>query len=300
MDSALYLIFRSLFFALGWIFFLLPGRVRLLAGNALGFFLQRLGLRKKVIAENLARVFPGDSAKQVALFRDAYRHLGNLILEFFFVFGPMPAFVARRREVKGDEHWIAAKKTGRGVIFLASHLGNWEIMGAVGGQIHFRELLFVTKRLKPAWFHRLVENARASYGVSGTYEPRTLKDVLSALKKNRTVGFVQDQYVGPPTGIRVPFFGVHVGTSRVVATLAKRTGAVILPVYNLRRDDGSYIIVIEPALPWITDTDPERELRLNTEAYTARIEAQIRMHPAQWLWSHRRFKGDLGPLLPGE
>jgi len=75
-------------------------------------------------------------------------------------------------------------------------------------------------------------------------EGGTLKDVLRHLSKNGTVGFVMDQYSGPPVGVRVPVFGVPVGTPAVIATLAKRTGAVVLPAVNYRLPDGRFVTEI--------------------------------------------------------
>jgi lauroyl/myristoyl acyltransferase len=46
--------------------------------------------------------------------------------------------------------------------------------------------------------------------------------------------------------------------------------------------------------------DASFELADNTAAYSREAESDIYAHPDQWLWIHRRFKGDLGALRPGE
>jgi KDO2-lipid IV(A) lauroyltransferase len=148
--------------------------------------------------------------------------------------------------------------------------------------------------------HQAIEKGRARCGVTATYEPRTLKDVLGRLKKNGTVGFVLDQYTGPPVGVRVPVFGTPVGTSTAIATLAKRTGAVVLPVINYRTPDGRWKVIIRPAIEWVASEDPAFELAQNTARYASELEKDIYAHPDQWLWIHRRFKGELGPLREGE
>jgi Kdo2-lipid IVA lauroyltransferase/acyltransferase len=91
-----------------------------------------------------------------------------------------------------------------------------------------------------------------------------------------------------------------VGTNVAIAVLAKRTGAQVIPFKNYRREDGRVVVEAGAAVPWQTHENPDVELALNTAAYTAIVEEQIREHPAQWLWSHRRFKGDLTPLREGE
>jgi KDO2-lipid IV(A) lauroyltransferase len=172
-------------------------------------------------------------------------------------------------------------------------------MSAGGGVQLGMDLMLVTKHLKPEWLHRAIERCRSRCHVKATYEPRTLRDVLAHLKKGGTVGFVLDQYAGPPVGVRVPVFGVPVGTTTAVAMLAKRTGAPVLPVVNYREPDGRYRIEIRPPLSW-EEVDAETEIAFNTARYAALLEKDIYAHPDQWLWIHRRFKGDLTPVRDGE
>ncbi|MEK7691735.1 MAG: lysophospholipid acyltransferase family protein, partial [Bdellovibrionota bacterium] len=225
--------------------------------------------------------------------------VGHLFFEILLVFGAMKKFCENSVELIGLENWRQANQQGRGAIYLSSHVGNWEIMAAKGA-LAGMDLMIVTKHLKPEWLHLAIERGRAACGVSGTYEPRTLRDALAHFKKKGTVGFILDQYAGPPIGVRVPVFGMPVGTASAIAMLAKRTGAPVLPVVNYRRPDGTMVVDIRPELPWITDENSNREVAINTARYASVLEGDIRSHPEQWLWIHNRFKGDLGPLQPDE
>lgn len=275
----------------------LPRRIQLALGSVLGLFLMKTGYRRKVVDANARRAF--SESIPVGFIDRTYRELGKLFLEILLLLGSMNRFARKFATLHGKTHWDAAKARGKGVIMLSSHVGNWEVMAACGG-VNRLDLLMVTKHLKPEWVHEAIEAGRKRSGVLGTYEPRTLKDVLAHLKKNGTVGFVLDQYSGPPVGVRVPFFGVPVGTATIVAMLAKRTGATILPVTNRRLPEGRFDVTIEPAMEWISDADSSRELALNTARYAEIIEKHVRSNPEQWLWVHRRFKGDLTPLREGE
>lgn len=283
-----------------WIYFLLPEVFKKILTIAVGFFLRIARIRRKIADQNLLLAFPQEGAvgkeyRRHILVR-SYRHLARLSFEILMLLGPMELFVRTRVSVRGFENWIKANEKGKGVIFLSGHVGNWEIMLATGGVMN-TDLLIVTKRLKPRWLHRAIESGRLRCGVQATYEPQTFKQVLSHLKKNGTVGFVMDQYAGPPIGIRVPFFGVPVGTSAVVSTVVKRTGAAVLPVVIYREKDGGFVLEVRPALSWI---EGDEELALNTAQYASILEQDVRAHPEQWLWIHRRFKGNLAALEPGE
>jgi len=285
---------------LAWFYWIQPRCLQLFWGKILGIVLLSFGFRGRVVRENLERAFPQRSDEQQRLVRASYIHLGNVILEILLLLGPMKKFVSRWMKVKNLEYIRDAKSRGNGIIFLSSHLGNWEIM-AVGGVILCDlDLMMVTKQLKPHWLHRAIEQGRLKCGVKATYEPRTLKDVLRHLKNNGAVGIVIDQYVGPPVGVRVPVFGTPVGTSQLIATLAKRTGATVLPAVNHRNPDGSWVLEFHPPVVFETADDAHFELASNTARYSEIVEKTIYCHPEQWLWSHRRFKGDLSPLTSEE
>jgi KDO2-lipid IV(A) lauroyltransferase len=289
---------------LAWFIYLLPSPLRLGLGVALGELLRILRFRAKVVQGNL------DIARKAQIFsekvtlgqvrREFYRHFGKLIIEALILFGPFKRFCLRTCEIRGFENWQRAHDLGNGVIFLSSHVGNWEIMAASPVLQENVDVLLVTKHLKPEWFHRAIESSRQRCGVKATYEPKTFGDVLTHLKNKGSVGIVLDQYAGPPVGMRVPFFGVPVGTHTLVALLAKRTGAPVVPAVSYRLSNGQYVLEMRPAVPWISGESLKQELGLNTAAYAKILEGDVRQHPSQWLWTHRRFKGNLGPLTEQE
>ena len=286
----------------GFCFGALPRRMQMAAGRALGSILYFFRLRFSVVDQNLKFAFPNDPEQREKTARAFYAHLGQLILEVFLLFGPLKKFVEKYVVMEGREHIENGLAKGKGILFLSSHVGNWEIMAASYGVTAKEGLLLVTKQLKPSWLHNAIEEGRRRCGVAGTYEPRTIRDVFSYLKKNKAVGIVLDQYAGAPIGVRVPLFGVPVGTSSALATLARRTGAAVLPVENFRNPDGTWIVRIHPALEWKTEDDAEhsREVVTNTAHYVEQVESHIKSHPDQWLWMHRRFKGELGALSAEE
>jgi Kdo2-lipid IVA lauroyltransferase/acyltransferase len=289
---------------LAWFYYLLPTGFKLLIIRLVSEILQICKVRSDVIEANLKLAFPQTEKSNLnRLKKSAYQHLSFLFFEVFYLFGPMTEFVKKYSVLEGVENWKKAHEKGKGIIFISSHVGNWEVMAVTGAMLGGFDLMLVTKQLKPSWFHNIIEHSRRKCGVKATYEPKTLRDVLKHLQSNGTVGLVVDQYSGPPVGVRVPVFKTPVGTSTVVATLAKRTGAVVLPVVNYRVVTPQGIkwrVEIRPALDWLDDPNPEYETAVNTARYSAEIEKDIYSHPEQWLWSHKRFKGDLSPLKENE
>ena len=102
-----------------------------------------------------------------------------------------------------------------------------------------------------------------------------------------------DQRVQPQEGIEVPFFGRPALTSPVLARLSLRTGAPVLPVALYPEPRGRYRFVAHPPIfapaPSNTAKGDEAALEL-TRRYLEVAEQDIRRHPEQWLWMHRRWE----------
>jgi KDO2-lipid IV(A) lauroyltransferase len=59
---------------------------------------------------------------------------------------------------------------------------------------------------------------------------------------------------------------------------------LLFPVYGIRQPDGlSYVIEVEAQVP-------ASDAVTMTQALNDSLEAQVRAHPEQWLWTHRRWK----------
>ena len=67
------------------------------------------------------------------------------------------------------------------------------------------------------------------------------------------------------------------------------TGAPVLPVFIRREADGTHRVEALPPLPPPADRRPET-VQAFTAACTKIIEDEIRRHPDQWLWWHKRWK----------
>lgn len=269
-----------------------PRALELALGPRLGWLLLRLDRNRcRVAYENIRRCLPalGEEGWRDLLELN-YRHYGLLFFELAHMFSPVPGhyrrYAASIMRLHGFENWKKAHDRGKGVLFVSSHLGNWEMLVAAGG-LSGMSLTMVTRRNKPEWFRRKLQEARAEIGAREAYEPRTLPVVLKALRRGESVGFVIDQYAPPPAGVPVRFFEARVDTLSAVAPLAERTGAAVVPVTTRRDENGLVRVTIEPEMELGEALrDPVRA----TQAMAAKVESWIRAEPGQWLWIHRRFK----------
>jgi len=278
---------------------LLPRKIFLFKARALGFLLYFFGFRKNIIEENISRAYPewADNQRR-AFLKKNYQHYGIVFLEILRSFYHFERYILKYSEVEGAENVQEAIAQGKGVLALTAHMGNWEVMAASAMIFLKIPTTMVTKQLKPKWLHDFVEKERASMKIKMAFEPKTLSRVMRALKNKELVGFVMDQYTGAPVGARVPFFGVPVGSQTALAALAIRTKAVVVPAFAYRKADGTYGLRFEKAIPTIENDNLEDAIILNTAKYVEITERWVREFPDQWLWIHRRWKGDLSPLAP--
>jgi len=200
---------------------------RLARGLARLAFAVRPPARRRLEA-NLAQWRPGMSAAaRRATAREAFEHFALSLADSLRLARLAPAALERAIEVRGREHLEHARASGRGVILLSAHAGNWE-WGAAWLASHGPPLHVVARphpdRRVDRRFHRL----RRARGV-GMLPGRLLWTGASrALRRREWVALMADRRgaLGPVC----PW----------AALLARRTGALVLPALMLRLAPGRY------------------------------------------------------------
>jgi KDO2-lipid IV(A) lauroyltransferase len=264
--------------------------------RALGASLGRLALplsrrEWRRAGQHLEIAFPElDSARRRRLLRCCAAHLGRTLGEVVWLRRATAEQVAAVCSLSGLEHLERALDGGHGAIIITGHCGNWELLNARVG-VATVPMSIAVRELSDPRLDELVTALRSRFGVEvvarGANAGRRL---LHALARNRVAGLLIDQDIHDIPGVFVPFFGRPAWTPSGAATLALRVGSPIVPVFIHRRPDGTHLGEIRPPLPApTTGSDQERVLEL-TAAATMTIEHQIRAHPEQWVWMHRRWR----------
>ncbi|MBR6022193.1 MAG: lysophospholipid acyltransferase family protein [Kiritimatiellae bacterium] len=248
-----------------------------------------LRIRRGEVAATLGRCFPEmGKAERAAVYRAMWRNLMEGLVEVCRYAGGRTREVLDEREVRGREHLEKALEDGKGVIALLAHVGNYPLLAADVPRLFGVELSFVYKPFRSAWATKAWQEFQEGAGVEGIPSKGAYRECLRALKAGRVVGFMLDQNRPGGQGVFVPYFGRLASTSPGLALLSWHSGAVVLPVFE-HREGGRHVVEIGEAI----EPPPDREeatVREYTARYTALIEAEVRRHPAEWLWLHRRWK----------
>lgn len=112
-----------------------------------------------------------------------------------------------------------------------------------------------------------------------------IRPAIRRLKQNIPLYFGPDMDLGARDAVFVDFFGVPAATVTSVHRLARMTGAKILPCITRMTEDG-----YETTYPPVWDNYPSDDEVADTRRMNAYIEQEILVQPADYLWSHRRFK----------
>ena len=191
-------------------------------------------------------------------------------------------------EVRGDEHLQEAIKKGKGILGLISHMGCWEGT-ALGLPMLGIPAYAIGKRLGNEQLNTLLFESRGKKGVSTLARGSSYKTILRVLAENNLVGILIDQDTDV-RGVFVDFYGKPAHTPIGAAMLAMDSGAPVLPMFYLKKDDDTYEFIIDKEIPLISTGNRRRDMGENTRLFHTVIEKYIKKYPTQWVWMHNRWK----------
>lgn len=265
-------------------------------GKLLGFlWFDLFRFRRKVVMDNLTKAFPEwTEEKKVSVGRKSVYMLMENLFEFFLIPLIDEKWLAKNVVFTGMENIDLALKEKKGVLLLSLHLGHGDMLANCfakrGYKVSLITKFFNNKFLNALWF-----SIRGAQGVEHIppHGEKTPFMILKALKANATVGFVLDQHMGKPFGIKTEFFGHSAGTAYGLALFHLKTKSPVVPLYTFQDKSGKIHIVAEPAFKeFIAKKGQDRDQTLVelTQCYTSKIEEIVRQYPEQWMWVHRRWK----------
>lgn len=243
-----------------------------------------LSRRRRIARINLGLCFPELSAEaRQALLRANQRATMIGLFELLRAWFASPPRLAGTARIEGLELLRDALASGRGVLLLTAHFTCTELAARLVSEALGAPVRVVVRRNNSACLESWMERARArAFGPS--LAKKDVRGLLRSLQSGEAVVYSADQNFTYQNAF-VPFFGVPAATLTSTPELLRRAGAAMLVFFFHRQDDGSYCLRISPAWPeW--NGDPVHA----AAAYMSALEQQVRRHPEQYLWFHRRFK----------
>lgn len=251
--------------------------------------------------ENLLKTFNGniDATRRRRIVREAFAEFWQEV----FSLAPLrkEKTELRRVDLHGMEHLDSALKKGRGIILWeSSHFGRRNLAkqilhehGFTVHQVHAENHLggFFNERVPGSWVrHHLVKHffdkcekqfVKEIIYLSGSDSLAFTRILWGRLKQNAILCISGDGNLGQK---RIPraFLG-HIGLFPTgMVSLAKISGAPILPVFCFQEGNGQTKLIIEPPIHIERGVDRELGLENSITQYVSLLESYIRRYPGMY------------------
>ncbi|MEP6607372.1 MAG: lipid A biosynthesis acyltransferase [Burkholderiaceae bacterium] len=240
--------------------------------------------RRRVTLTNLALCFPSMEARQrTRIGRECFRNIARSALDHSVLWRAKRNVVESYIRVRGIEHLQAA--ADRPLILIAPHF-----VGLDAGGIRFNTLMrgisIYSTQSNPVWDAWLLKGRqRFNDPVLVARQRADMRSVIRSVRDGLPLYYLPDMDLGAANSIFVPFFGVPAATIPMVPRIARIAGARVMMAVTEMSADG-YVLHFEA--PWADF--PGESIEADTARMNREIERWVLRMPAQYLWTHRRFK----------
>lgn len=260
-------------------------------GSGIGTFIFHVSKKHRKIALHSIQICFGkewsdEKVRQVAL--RGFQNMGKNLLLFLKLPRVKSKELLKKVRFVNEEYLKEGLAKGKGVILVSAHMGNWEYAGAAISARAY-PVVGVAQRISNPWVDSYVSSVRQQRGIELVVRSRAATaDFVRVLSENKILILVTDQNAAQ-RGVSAKFFGVETSTFVGWITLARRTGAAVVPAF-CAYENGELCIFFEKPLDISVEENSEKTYKVNAERVNGIIERYIRRFPEQWFWLHNRWR----------
>ena len=244
--------------------------------------------RHQVIREQLEKVFPDSSeADRERIHKQFLKNFCDVLVEVWKSVTMSEADMRARMQIVNLEVARRYLDAGQSLMFVTSHLGNWEwLLQGVTLQLGY-PVDAAYKPLHDPWAERLMLKVRSRFGARLVPAKELLADFLKRRGIVRAVAMNADQApVSTDKRYWTRFLGQDTAFYIGAEQIARATRLPILYVGVRRIRRGYY----EVELNTLWDGREVVAPNAVTERYARTCEVDVLKRPADWLWSYRRWR----------
>lgn len=271
--------------ALLWLLHWLPLPILGRIGNAVGWLMYyAIPKRRKIALTNLRLCMPElGEAQRVDIAKRHFMGYSRSILERSLIWwAPIPRL---RRLIHIEPSVPQAEMESGPTILLCPHFVCLDVAGVAARVIPVSTIYSPQKNKA---FDDLLRYGRERFGPVRLFTREDgVKPILRALRDGLPYFMLPDMDFGEKDAAFVPFFGIPAATLTALGRLSAATGAKVIPVIaTFLPNYKGYRVVFYPA--W--EDYPGKDMIAATQRMNDFIEARVREHPAEYFWTHKRFK----------
>jgi Kdo2-lipid IVA lauroyltransferase/acyltransferase len=222
--------------------------------------------------------------------RSVYSHFCQLLVEIMFLPRRMRLHNWRRFiSLKGQRLFVDYLLSGRPLLIVTGHFGNWEMAGYTLGLLGFRTHA-VARPLDNPYLDDFLRSFREKTGQRLLAKKGDFDQMQEILAAGGILATLADQDAGQ-RGLFVDFFGRPASTHKAIALLALEYSVPI--IVSLARNVGQplcYEMATEEVILPEDYQGRSDAVRAISQRFTTALERGIRQAPEQYFWLHRRWK----------
>jgi len=269
----------------------LPWKWQMQVGELFGKLMYHLLKSRRRIANiNLKLAFPElSAAERESLCREHFISLGQGIMDMTLSWWGSDKKLESLATIEGLDYLEKGLEREGGLILFGMHFTSLEVGGPIVSKLTDGVHVVYRPHKNPLLEHMVAKVRARRYGKA---IPKTkIRQLIISLKKGHTVWTAPDQSFQYKNSLQIPFFGVKAPTNPSTSRLASISNAQVIPFITIRlydkkqRATGYLLRFLPPLDNFPSDSAEQDAIRTNLL-----IEQQVREFPAQYLWTHKRYK----------
>lgn len=271
-----------------------PERSAALGGWITRTFGPLLPVHRTALA-NIRAAYPEKSDVEVhEIASGAWDNLGRTAAEYphlskLFDWDASKPDAPSRTEVVGIEYFEALREDGKPGLIFSAHLANWELPAVCAARYGLDVTAVFRAPNNPA-VNRVIHAIRSEVmgGLQAAQQGGAFT-MHAALERGAHLGMLIDQHF--TRGVPVTFFGRRAMTNPIMAKFAAHIDCPVHGVRVIRLPGRRFRLELTPPLALPRNSDGVVSVADAMQAMTEVVEGWVRENPEQWLWMHRRWRG---------
>ena len=240
---------------------------------------------KEIIKDNLLKFDSSLTPEEISkISKEIWGNYGRILSEYPYISNFRKGDLDKYITVENLDKLEEIKKS-QPVVFVSAHFSNFELM-AMAIEKAGVNLSAIYRPLNNKMVNSIMEPLRKKYicknqikkGING------VRESLKFFKQGVSIAIMIDQRVSE--GEKISFFNHPAHTTTIPAQFVKKFGCKIQTVHIERYDKINFKITFDDQI-LIRENSDENSISLELNKW---LEKKIRKNPAQWIWSHDRWK----------
>lgn len=248
--------------------------------------------RRRIVRINLCNSFPEKNTNDIKrLEKLYYHHLADVIVEIIYGYRISNEEIQERFQISYSNEVIQSMRQYGGGIGMVGHVGNWEWLGKISGELEKNgiDCTLVYKKLSQQSSDKLMYLIRSRFAKSLCEKNQLLRTIVANRKMSlpQVYCLISDQKPTKNSAqVTINFLNQQTPFFMGAEILAKKFKYPVFLAQVFKTKRGYYSAHIELLTTNPTNTT-DGEITLK---FAQCLEDNIHQCPELWLWSHNRWR----------